>query len=108
MPVEIIVRPTLGSYTARAKGHKATASRSEGQLQAAAALLRKLELTDGELQQQDSSHLPQGHQLFHFHTSDEISSTMTGRDLRIMSMAAATPKTSISPRLEHSREVDHV
>lgn len=30
MPVDIIVRPTLGSYTARAKGLKGTASRSEG------------------------------------------------------------------------------
>lgn len=69
--LEIIVKPTLGSYCARAKGHKVTASRSEGQLQAAIALLRKLELTDGQLQEQGSSHLPQGHTLFHFHTHDE-------------------------------------
>ena len=72
MPVEIIVRPTLGSYTARAKGHKLTASRSDGQLQAAMALLRKLDLLEGHLQEQDGAHLPQGHKLFHFHTSDEI------------------------------------
>lgn len=73
MPVEIIVRPTLGSYTARAKGHKLTASRSDGQLQAATALLRKLKLTDGQLQEQDSSCLPQGQTLFHFLTHDEAS-----------------------------------
>ncbi|MDH1526735.1 hypothetical protein [Pseudomonas mosselii] len=72
MPVEIIVRPTLGSYTARAKGHKLTASRSDGQLQAAMALLRKLDMWEGHLQEQDGTHLPQGHKLFHFHTSDEI------------------------------------
>lgn len=71
--LEIIVKPTLGSYMARAKGHKVTASRSEGQLQAAAALLRKLGLTDGQLQEQDGSHLPQGQSLFHFRTHDEAS-----------------------------------
>lgn len=26
----------------------------------------------GHLQEQDGAHLPQGHKLFHFHTSDEI------------------------------------
>lgn len=70
--LEITVKPTLGSYCARAKGHKGTASRSEGQLQAAMALLRKLDLREGRLQEQASAHLPQGHKLFHFHTSDEI------------------------------------
>ncbi|MGF6590734.1 hypothetical protein [Pseudomonas sp. 2835] len=69
--LEIIVKPTLGSYMARAKGRKTSASRSEGPLQAAVALLRKLELWGGELQEQDSNHLPQGHVLFHFHPVDE-------------------------------------
>lgn len=82
--LEITVKPTLGSYIARAKGHKVTASRSEGQIQAAMALLRKLELWEGHLQEQDGSHLPQGHKLFHFHTGDEI-----------------------NQRLEHSKEVAH-
>lgn len=70
--LEITVKPILGSYSARAKGHKATASRSEGQLQAAMALLRKLDLLEGHLQEQGGAHLPQGHKLYHFHTSDEI------------------------------------
>lgn len=69
--LEIIVKPTLGSYCARATGHKVTASRSEGPFQAAVALLRKLELSNGQLQEQDSNHLPQGHTLFHFHASTE-------------------------------------
>lgn len=69
--LEIIVRPTLGSYCARAKGHKSTASRSEGQLQAAVALVRKFDLC-GQLQEQDNGNLPQGHKLFHFHPSDEV------------------------------------
>ena len=54
MPVEIIVRPTLGSYTARAKGLKGTASRSEGPRQAAEALIRKLDLGAGQLLEQAS------------------------------------------------------
>lgn len=70
--LEITVKPILGSYSARASGHKLTASRSEGQLQAAMALLRKLDLWEGHLQEQDAAHLPQGHKLFHFHTADEI------------------------------------
>ncbi|MFT4454996.1 hypothetical protein [Pseudomonas sp. RTCS2] len=64
--LEIIVKPTLGSYCARAKGYKPSASRSEGPLQAAQALLRKLELTDGQLKEQENTQLQQGRKLFHF------------------------------------------
>lgn len=66
MSVEIIVRPTLGSYTARAKGHKETASRSEGVRQAAEALVRKLALGAGQLLERTATDLPQGQQRFHF------------------------------------------
>ncbi|WJD68432.1 hypothetical protein QQ994_17595 [Pseudomonas asiatica] len=72
MPVEIIVRPTLGSYIARAKGLKGTASRSEGPRQAAEALLRKLELGAGQLQEQSSVDLPNRHQRFHFVSESEM------------------------------------
>lgn len=72
MPVEIIVRPTLGSYTARAKGHKVTSSRSEGARQAAEALLRKLGLGGGELREQPSANLPQGQQGFEFVSDSEM------------------------------------
>lgn len=74
MPVEIIVRPTLGSYTARAKGHKVTASRSEGALQAAEALLRKLDFVGGELLEQASIDLPQGQKHFRFTPTNELPS----------------------------------
>ncbi|WP_447781698.1 hypothetical protein [Pseudomonas plecoglossicida] len=72
MPFEIIVRPTLGSYTARAKGLKGTASRSEGARQAAEALLRKLDLGAGQLQEQSSIDLPNSHQRFHFVSESEM------------------------------------
>ncbi|MDD1980027.1 hypothetical protein [Pseudomonas asiatica] len=72
MPVEIIVRPTLGSYIARAKGLKGTASRSEGPRQAAEALLRKLDLGAGQLQEQSSIDLPNSHQRFHFVSESEM------------------------------------
>jgi len=72
MPVEIIVRPTLGSYTARAKGLKGTASRSEGPRQAAEALLRKLDLGTGQLQEQSSIDLPNSHQRFCFVSESEM------------------------------------
>lgn len=49
----------------------------------------------------------QANRLFSNLPSDESSSALTERDFRIMSMAAATPATSISPRLEHSEEVAH-
>ncbi|HDS0959702.1 TPA: hypothetical protein QDZ28_003428 [Pseudomonas putida] len=69
--LEIIVKPTLGSYCARAKGYKSTASRSEGPLQAAQALLQKLDFTDGQLLEHDSTHLQQGHMLFRFVQDNE-------------------------------------
>ncbi|MGR6474403.1 hypothetical protein ACUZXZ_01175 [Pseudomonas juntendi] len=72
MSVEIIVRPTLGSYTARAKGLNATASRSEGARQAAEALVRKLDLGDGKLQNQPSTDLPHGQQRFNFVSEGEM------------------------------------
>ncbi|MCE0875938.1 Lar family restriction alleviation protein [Pseudomonas monteilii] len=72
MPVEIIVRPTLGSYTARAKGLKGTASRSEGPRQAAEALIRKLDLGAGQLLEQATADLPQGQQRFHFVVEKEL------------------------------------
>ncbi|HBP6689770.1 TPA: hypothetical protein L6B04_16015 [Pseudomonas aeruginosa] len=70
MPVEIIVRSTLGSYTARAKGYKLTASRSEGARQAAEALLRKLDLGAGQLQEQPIADLPHGQHCFLFHIAE--------------------------------------
>lgn len=72
MSVEIIVRPTLGSYTARAKGHNATASRSEGARQAAEALVRKLNIGAGQLQKQPSTDLPNGQQRFQFVRESEM------------------------------------
>lgn len=49
----------------------------------------------------------QANRLFSSLPSDESNSAMTERDLRIMSMAAATPATSINPRLAHNKEVAH-
>jgi len=49
----------------------------------------------------------QANRLFSNLPSDESSSAVTERDLRIMSMAAATPATSINPRIAHSKEVAH-
>lgn len=49
----------------------------------------------------------QANRLFSNLPSDESSSAMTERDLRIMSMAAATPATSINPRVAQSKEVAH-
>ncbi|MDH1526736.1 hypothetical protein [Pseudomonas mosselii] len=49
----------------------------------------------------------QVNRLFSNLPSDESNSAMTERDLRIMSMAAATPATSINPRLAHNKEVAH-
>lgn len=72
MPVEVIVKPILGSYIARIKGSKSSATRSEGQRQAAEALLRKLGLRDGQLLEQHCNDLKQGHKLFHFHANDEV------------------------------------
>lgn len=72
MPVEIIVRPTLGSYNARAIGHKGTASRSEGARQAADALVFKLNLGAGKLQEQADTVLPKGRQRFFFVSNSEM------------------------------------
>lgn len=72
MSVEIIVRPTLGSYIARAKGHNATASRSEGARQAAEALVRKLDIGAGQLQEQPATDLPRGQQRFQFVSESEM------------------------------------
>ena len=49
----------------------------------------------------------QANRLFSCLPSEESSSAMTERDFRIMSMAAATPVTSVNPRLEHSKEFAH-
>lgn len=49
----------------------------------------------------------QANRLFSNLPSDESSSAMSERDFRIMSMAAATPATSINPRIAHSKEVAH-
>lgn len=72
MAVEIIVRPTLGSYTARAIGHKGTANRSEGARQAASALVFKLNFGDGKLQELPDTDLPQGQQRFCFVSNSEM------------------------------------
>lgn len=62
--IEIIIRQTMGTYTARAKGYKGTASRSEGARQAAEALVRKLELCEGELREAPATELGHGYQRF--------------------------------------------
>lgn len=49
----------------------------------------------------------QANRLFSNLPCDESSSALNERDLRIMSMAAATPATSINPRIAHSKEVAH-
>ncbi|MNG29244.1 hypothetical protein D3C84_1146400 [compost metagenome] len=72
MPVEIITRSTMGTYTARAKGYKGSASRSDGARQAAESLARKLELGDGVLQEVPSSDLGYGYQRF-LHEADSAS-----------------------------------
>ncbi|MFV2945284.1 hypothetical protein [Pseudomonas japonica] len=73
--VEIIVKPTLGSYSARAKGYKATASRSDGERQAAEALVRKLDLGPGQLEERMAEGLPQGYKVFHFCPNGESGET---------------------------------
>lgn len=72
MSVEIIVRANNGTYTARAIGHKATASRSEGARQAAMALLLKLNLSAGQLQEQPATDLPYRQQRFCFVSNSEM------------------------------------
>jgi len=52
MPVEIIARYATNTYVARAKGHKGTASCTEGARAAAAALVRKFGLDPALLQEQ--------------------------------------------------------
>ncbi len=51
-PVEIVARLTTGTYVARAKGHKVTASCAEGPRAAARAVARKLGLDPESLQEQ--------------------------------------------------------
>lgn len=69
--IEIITRSTMGTYTARAKGYKGTASRSEGARQAAESLVRKLELGDGKLQEIPSTDLGYGYQRFQFERGEQ-------------------------------------
>lgn len=64
--IEIITRQTMGTYTARAKGHKGTASRSEGARQAAESLVRKLELGTGQFEEVPASDMGYGYQRFLF------------------------------------------
>ncbi|MBD9653545.1 DUF2786 domain-containing protein [Pseudomonas sp. PDM12] len=47
----------------------------------------------------------QANRLFSSLPSDDQSTGLSDRDLRVMSMAAATPVTQINPRLRHSQEV---
>jgi len=54
MPVEILARYASNTYVARAKGHKGTASCTEGARAAAVALARKLGLDPALLQEQQS------------------------------------------------------
>lgn len=49
----------------------------------------------------------QANRLFSDLPGDDSSPAMSERDFRIMSMAAATPATSINPRLEQSKEAAH-
>lgn len=52
MPVEILVRYASNTYVARAKGHKGTASCTEGARAAATAMARKLGLDPALFQEQ--------------------------------------------------------
>lgn len=49
----------------------------------------------------------QANRLFSDLPGDDRFTAMSERDFRIMSMAAATPTTSINPRLEHNKEAAH-
>lgn len=76
-PITINVRQSTGTYLAKAKGHKPSASCSTGPAQAAEALVRKLWLAPGVLQEGDREGLAYG--CYRFEHPGELATNNSGK-----------------------------
>ncbi len=70
--VEILIRYSTGTYVARVKGHKQTASCTVSALEAAKVMARKLDLDPEFLQEQQNDLLSPGKVVVFSHSGEQL------------------------------------